>query len=46
MTINTRSPCTGLSLASAHGGYLSRPSFFRRLARRLADARADGWVTP
>ena len=37
---------TGLSLASAHGGYLSRPSFFRRLAQRLADAKAAGWVTP
>lgn len=37
---------TGLSLASAHGGYLSRPSFFRRLAQRLAEAKAAGWVTP
>jgi hypothetical protein len=37
---------TGLSLASAHGGYLTRPSFFRRLAKRLEAAKAAGWSTP
>ena len=37
---------TGLSLAGAHGGYLTRPSFFRRLAAELAAAKAAGWSTP
>ena len=37
---------TGLSLASAHGGYLTRPSFFRRFAEELATAKAAGWRTP
>jgi hypothetical protein len=31
---------SGMSLLAAHGGYLKRPSFFRKLAERLAEARA------
>ncbi len=30
---------TGLSLASAHGGYLTRPSFYRRLRRGARDGQ-------
>ena len=34
---------TGMSLVSAHSGYLTRPSFYRRFAAKLAAARAAGW---
>lgn len=34
---------SGMSLASAHSGYLVRPSFYRKLASKLLDARRKGW---
>lgn len=34
---------SGLSLVSAHSGYLSRPSFHRRLAEKLTQAKSRGW---
>ena len=34
---------SGLSLVSAHSGYLQRPSFYRRLRRKLDDARKRNW---
>lgn len=34
---------SGMSLLGAHGGYLKRPSFFRRFADKLAAAEAKGW---
>jgi hypothetical protein len=37
---------SGLSLATAHSGYLHRPSFFRRLVRKLEAASRAGWRTP
>ncbi len=37
---------SGMSLVSAHGGYLERPSFFRRFAEKLKAARAEGWSRP
>jgi hypothetical protein len=33
----------GLSLISAHGGYLQRPSFYRRFAEKLNQAKQKGW---
>ncbi|MEZ5863076.1 MAG: hypothetical protein R3D25_03010 [Geminicoccaceae bacterium] len=37
---------SGMSLVSAHGGYLERPSFFRQFAEKLEAARAKGWSRP
>jgi hypothetical protein len=37
---------SGMSLISAHGGYLERPSFFRQFALKLEAARAKGWSRP
>jgi hypothetical protein len=34
---------SGLSVAEAHGGYLKRPSFYRRLATRIESSRTKGW---
>jgi hypothetical protein len=34
---------SGLSLASAHSGYLQRPTFYRRLRGKLDDARSRNW---
>ena len=34
---------SGMSLASAHSGYLVRPSFYRKLAAKLAVAAEGGW---
>jgi len=34
---------SGLSLVSAHSGYLRRPSFYRRLRAKLDDARGRDW---
>ncbi|GAB3842466.1 hypothetical protein ACFPIJ_42765 [Dactylosporangium cerinum] len=34
---------SGMSLVSAHSGYLVRPSFYRRLASKLAAAAEQGW---
>lgn len=34
---------SGMSLATAHSGYLVRPTFFRRLAEKLAVAAEGGW---
>jgi hypothetical protein len=34
---------SGKGLTSAHSGYLVRPSFYRRLADKLARARNGGW---
>ena len=34
---------TGMTLVGAHSGYLIRPSFYRRLADKLAQAAASGW---
>lgn len=34
---------SGMSLLTAHSGYLQRPSFFRALAARLQAARLRGW---
>lgn len=36
---------SGLSLLGAHSGYLQRPSFFRRLADKLARASKSSWRT-
>jgi hypothetical protein len=36
----------GASLLSAHGAYLKRPSFYRRFAERLRDAKAQNWRRP
>jgi hypothetical protein len=33
----------GMTLAGAHSGYLIRPSFYRRLAGKLAQSAASGW---
>lgn len=32
-----------MTLVGAHSGYLIRPSFYRRLAGKLAQAAASGW---
>lgn len=37
---------SGMSLVTAHGGYLERPSFFRQFAAKLEAARAGGWNRP
>lgn len=34
---------SGMGLVAAHGGYLKRPSFYRKLAEKLRAAAADGW---
>jgi hypothetical protein len=34
---------SGMSLLSAHGGYLERPSFYRQWAEKLGRAAARGW---
>ena len=34
---------SGMGLAAAHSGYLFRPSFYRRLANKLAAAKEMGW---
>lgn len=34
---------SGMSLLAAHGGYLQRPSFYRRFAAKLKAAKANGW---
>jgi len=34
---------SGMSLASAHSGYLIRPSFYRKLAAKLALAAEGRW---
>jgi hypothetical protein len=34
---------SGMSLVSAHDGYLERPSFFRRLADKVKTARTQNW---
>ncbi|HET8774701.1 MAG TPA: hypothetical protein VFP80_12945, partial [Thermoanaerobaculia bacterium] len=36
----------GASLLSAHSAYLQRPSFHRRLAERLREAKAQNWRRP
>ncbi len=37
---------SGMSLLAAHGGYLQRPSFYRRFAAKLEAAKANAWSTP
>jgi hypothetical protein len=37
---------SGMSLLEAHGGYLKRPSFYRRFAAKLEAARQNAWRTP
>jgi len=37
---------SGRSLLSAHGGYLVRPSFFRRFARHINEARRSNFRRP
>ena len=34
---------SGMSILHAHGGYLERPSFYRRLAEKIAAAARAGW---
>ena len=34
---------TGMFMVDAHGGYLVLPSFFRRFARKLEQAKAQNW---
>jgi hypothetical protein len=34
---------SGMSLATAHSGYLRRPSFYRRLRTEIVAARNSGW---
>jgi hypothetical protein len=34
---------SGMSLLAAHGGYLQRPSFYRRFATKLEQAKRNGW---
>lgn len=41
--VDDESYSSGMSLLGAHGGYLKRPSFFRRFKRKLAEARAQNW---
>jgi hypothetical protein len=36
---------SGMSLLAAHGGYLQRPSFFRKFAQKLQLAAKKGWQT-
>jgi hypothetical protein len=36
---------SGMSLLGAHGGYLKRPSFFRKFAEKLEAGKAKGWTT-
>ncbi len=36
---------SGMSLLEAHGGYLKRPSFYRRFAAKLESAGQSGWRT-
>ncbi len=36
----------GMSLLGAHSGYLQRPSFYRRFARKLQVAKNEGWHRP
>jgi hypothetical protein len=36
---------SGMSLLTAHGGYLQRPSFYHALAHKLRTAAALGWRT-
>ncbi len=36
---------SGMSLLAAHGGYLQRPSFYRKLAEKLRAAGQRGWRT-
>jgi hypothetical protein len=36
---------SGKSLIEAHGGYLERPSFFRKLAKKISVAKAKGFKT-
>ena len=44
--VDDASYSSGMSLATAHGGYLDRPSFYRRLADKLQAAAAKGWSRP
>ena len=37
---------SGMSLLAAHGGYLKRPSFYRKFADKLEQAKRNGWRTP
>jgi hypothetical protein len=37
---------SGMSLLQAHGGYLKRPSFFRKFAEKLREAAVKDWRTP
>jgi hypothetical protein len=37
---------SGLSLLTAHGGYLERPSFYRAFAHKLREAAARAWRMP
>jgi hypothetical protein len=34
---------SGYSVLSAHGGYLEQPTFFRRFAQKLREAKQRGW---
>ncbi|WGW03618.1 alpha/beta fold hydrolase domain-containing protein [Tropicibacter oceani] len=33
---------SGMSLIKAHGGYLARPSFYRRMAEKITSSQSDG----
>jgi hypothetical protein len=37
---------TGYSLIEAHNGYLTRPSFYRRFANKLKEAKDKNWHRP
>jgi hypothetical protein len=37
---------SGMSVLQAHGGYLQRPSFYRRFAERLEFAKQGNWRRP
>ena len=42
-SVDDESYDSGMSLALAHGGYLKRPSFYRKFASKLKSAAAKGW---
>ncbi len=44
--VDDESYSSGMPLVTAHGGYLDRPSFYRRFAEKLEAAKAKGWRRP
>jgi hypothetical protein len=44
--VDDESYYSGMFLVGAHSGYLVRPSFYRRFAKKLEAARAQNWRRP